>query len=85
MTSEGRSLSSTEEAAMSGDSHERGEYVAGLGWACVTCDTFGCAVVNAPTDACIRKGCGRPKAEHEMGFCPRPAKGALRQHQQEEP
>lgn len=50
--------------------HERGEYVPGLGWSCVTCDTFGCPVANAPTDACTRKGCGRPKAEHAGGFCP---------------
>jgi hypothetical protein len=51
--------------------HQRGEYVDGLGWACQTCDTFGCAVVNAPTDACTQKGCGQPKAAHQpLGLCP---------------
>lgn len=29
------------------DVHTRGEFVLGLGWSCLDCDTFGCPVVNA--------------------------------------
>lgn len=28
--------------------HRRGEFVLGLGWSCVGCDSFYCPVVNAP-------------------------------------
>jgi hypothetical protein len=54
--------------------HTPGEFVDGLGWSCLTCDSFGCSSAHAEAvrlALCSRRGCGRPPSEHEMGrFCP---------------